>query len=198
MGNTETRSDFETVGKGAPEFGQQTYFVCPPHHKMLHTNNNSLNNKKHYCQHLMIRRSCIKVQIPTFFFFFCKIQKSVTLVLNWCLLRSSRAGLWPPPSHGAALSKTSQFPPISVVSLRPNISSYLSSWFCHSFHKENEMSPIAMFLKSEKTGWESFQEKWVSLFVEVKNILTCILNDAVLLSWSLFHIWICHRVSETT
>lgn len=98
-------------------------FAPPPRHKMLHTNNNSVNNNKHYCQHVMIRRSCIKIQIPTFFFFFAKSKN----LSPWCLLRSSRAGLWPPPSHGAALSKTSQFPPISVVSLRPNISSYLSS-----------------------------------------------------------------------
>lgn len=119
------KQDFKTVGKGAPEFGQRTYFVCPPPrcHKMLHTNNNCVNNNKHYCQHVMIRRSCIKIQIPTFFFFFSKSKN----LSPWCLLRSSRAGLWPPPSHGAALSKTSQFPPISVVSLRPNISSYLSS-----------------------------------------------------------------------
>ena len=50
------------------------------------------------------------------------------------------------------------------------------------------MSPVAMFLKSEETDRESLQEKWerVSFFMKVKTILTYLLNDVMLLSWSLF------------
>lgn len=88
------------LAKGPLNLASRLILFAPPTTKW-YTLITSVNNKKHYCQHVMIRRSCIKVQIPTFFFFFfCKIQKCVTLVLNWYLLRSSRAGLWPPLPTG--------------------------------------------------------------------------------------------------
>lgn len=53
-------------------------FCLPPPTTKWYTLITSVNNKKHYCQHVMIRRSCIKVQIPTFFFFFFAKSKNVS------------------------------------------------------------------------------------------------------------------------
>lgn len=154
------------------------FILFSPHETLNNNTDRNNNNSKRCCQNLTIRTF-----LPKNPHFYILLQKPKLRPFGSLLVRGKVSVSWAvvAPPTGQALGGASRAPPSSAGSPRPGIRSYLSLCLCHSFHKENEMSPVAISLKSEKKKKNrlGLQEKWerACFFMEVKNILTYLLNE---------------------